>query len=92
MRVALDIMSGDESPRSRIRAALRALNTFSYLELLLVGDTDLLQSYLNDVGHYDRDRLTLVHTDATVAMDEKPSLALRTKAAFLNVASAGVCV
>ena len=79
MRVALDIMSGDESPRSRIRAALRALNTFSYLELLLVGDTDLLQSYLNDVGHYDRDRLALVHTDATVAMDEKPSLALRTK-------------
>ncbi|MET4693896.1 phosphate acyltransferase PlsX [Endozoicomonas lisbonensis] len=79
MRVALDIMSGDESPRSRIRAALRALNKYDYLELLLVGDNDLLQSYLNDVGYYDRGRLSLIHADATVAMDDKPSLALRTK-------------
>lgn len=79
MRVALDIMSGDESPRSRIRAALRVLKKFSDLELLLVGDSDLLKSYLDDAGHYDRDRISLVHAETTVAMDEKPSLALRSK-------------
>lgn len=72
-------MSGDESPRSRIRAALRALNAFSDLELLLVGDSHLLKSYLNDAGCHDRDRLSIVHADLTVAMDERPSLALRTK-------------
>ena len=79
MRVALDIMSGDESPRSRIRAALKALERFSDLELLLVGDESLLEPYLSDAGKPFRDRTSLLHADTTVTMDEKPSFALRTK-------------
>ncbi|OED41627.1 phosphate acyltransferase [Endozoicomonas sp. (ex Bugula neritina AB1)] len=71
-------MSGDESPRSRIQAALKALKKYPDLHLFLVGDTPLIESYLDD-ANADRSRLVLVHADKTVAMDQKPSQALRTR-------------
>ena len=79
--VALDVMSGDESPRSRIRAALRALDKYPFLSLHLVGDQTLIESYLGDsqVSSAQRSRIVFVHAEKTVAMDEKPSLALRGK-------------
>ena len=77
-KLALDVMSGDESPRSRIQAALKALKKFPDLHLFLVGDTSLIESYLNDVNA-NRQRLTLIHAEETVAMDQKPSQALRAR-------------
>ena len=79
IRLALDVMSGDEGPRSRIRAAVMALRRFRHLEVLLVGDTELLNAFLSDAGFPFWDRISIVHSDATVAMNEKPSVALRTK-------------
>lgn len=76
--LALDIMSGDESPRSRIQAALKALKSYPDLHLLLVGDVSLIESYLDD-AKADRQRLSLVRADKTVAMDQKPSQALRSR-------------
>ena len=76
--IALDVMSGDESPRSRIQAALRALKKYPDLHLSLVGDVSLIESYLDD-AKADRQRLSLVHADKTVAMDQKPSQALRAR-------------
>ena len=77
--VALDVMSGDESPRSRIRAAVRALNKYPSLDLILVGDQPLVESYLSDISSFDRSRLHVQHTETTVCMDEKPSQAIRSK-------------
>ena len=78
-KVALDIMSGDESPRSRIRAACRALERFPFLELVLVGDTALIESYLGDAGNDRCQRFSIVHTESTVSMHDRPSQALRNK-------------
>ncbi|ELU07276.1 hypothetical protein CAPTEDRAFT_119387 [Capitella teleta] len=71
-------MSGDESPRSRIRAALRALDVYSDLYLILVGDHPLIADELSSVS-FDRARLEIVHAEKTIGMDEKPSSALRAK-------------
>lgn len=79
LTVALDVMSGDDSPRSRIRAALRALEHYSSLHLLLVGDRQLIEDYLSDTDFSDRSRFTLIHAEKTVTMHDKPSLALRGK-------------
>ncbi|MGI9280948.1 MAG: phosphate acyltransferase PlsX [Endozoicomonas sp.] len=79
LTVALDVMSGDDSPRSRIRAAVRALEHFKSLHLLLVGNRQLIEDYLADIDYSDRSRFTLVHADKTVTMHDKPSLALRGK-------------
>lgn len=77
-RIALDIMSGDESPRSRIRAALRALHAYKDLHLVLVGDHQLIADELSPVS-FDHVRLDIVHAEKTIGMDEKPSTALRAK-------------
>lgn len=77
-KLALDVMSGDESPRSRIRAALRALKKYPDLHLFLVGDKPLIDSWL-DEADYDKKRLQVVPAQKTVAMDQKPSQALRSK-------------
>ncbi|WP_081870027.1 phosphate acyltransferase PlsX [Endozoicomonas numazuensis] len=79
MTVALDVMSGDDSPRSRIRAAVRALDRFNSLHLQLVGDQPLIEDYLSDMECTDRSRISLIHANKTVTMHDKPSLALRGK-------------
>ena len=75
-KIALDIMSGDESPRSRILAALRALEVFPDLHLILVGNHSLIVEHLSLIS-FDKSRLQIVHAEKTIAMDEKPSSALR---------------
>ena len=79
IRIALDVMSGDESPRSRIRSVVRLLKDKPDLHLYLVGDEDLIQSYLSDFSSVDWHRLSIVHAAKTVAMDDQPSRALRSK-------------
>ncbi len=98
-KIALDIMSGDESPRSRIRAALRVLQNTTDLHLALVGDESLITSFLQD-HHYDPDRLQVVHAEKTISMHEKPSQALRKKKGssmwlaldLVSQGQAGACV
>ncbi|WP_095210556.1 phosphate acyltransferase PlsX [Endozoicomonas ascidiicola] len=75
-RISLDIMSGDESPRSRIRAALRALDAYSDLHLILVGNQKLITEHLSSAS-FDQSRLHIVHAEKTIGMDDKPSAALR---------------
>ena len=77
-KLALDVMSGDDGPRSRIRAALKALKQYPDLHLFLVGDQPLIESWLRDSEH-DGTRLQVVHAEKTVSMDQKPSRALRGK-------------
>lgn len=69
-------MGGDFGPTVTVPAALRALRTFPGLTIILVGDMQALESAL---GKSSRTRLELVHAPQQVAMDERPSLALRTK-------------
>lgn len=76
--IALDIMSGDESPRSRIQAACSALKKYPHLHLILVGDQHLIQSTLLQQT-YAADRFSVVHAPNVIAMDMKPSRALRNR-------------
>ncbi len=77
-KIVLDIMSGDESPRSRIRAALRALDAYPDLTLTLVGDQSLITGELSLLAA-DFSRLEVIHAENVIGMDEKPSTALRAK-------------
>ena len=77
-KLALDVMSGDESPRSRIRAALGALKKYPDLHLFLVGDQVLIETMLKNAEH-DAQRIQIVHAGKTVAMGQKPSQALRSR-------------
>src|SRR5262245_40277831 len=73
-------MGGDFGPKVTVPASLLALEKHDNLRLLLVGDEALLREELNRAPKSNSlDRLDIIHTTQTVAMDELPSVALRVK-------------
>ncbi|WP_417849931.1 phosphate acyltransferase PlsX [Thalassoglobus sp.] len=78
MKIALDAMGGDEAPLINISGAIEALETSSDLEVFLVGDAPTVDSLVEKSG-YSGERLTVVHADGFVGMEEKPTDALRQK-------------
>jgi len=72
-------MGGDHGADIVIPAALTALGNDPELCLILVGVEDVLRETLKKHKASESSRLTIVHASQTVAMDEAPALALRTK-------------
>jgi glycerol-3-phosphate acyltransferase PlsX len=79
LTIALDGMGGDHGPSIVVPAALQALTEHPDLTLILVGDEQVLTRELRARGADTGERLRVRHTSQTVAMDELPSVALRTK-------------
>ncbi len=76
--LAIDCMGGDFGPSVIIPAALSALRAHSELHLFLVGQETQISPYLTKVPGFS-DRIHLVHAEEVIAMDEKPSRAIRSK-------------
>jgi glycerol-3-phosphate acyltransferase PlsX len=79
LTIALDGMGGDHGPSVVVPAALQALSEQNDLTLILVGDEQGLMRELRAHGADVWDRLQVRHTSQSVAMDELPSVALRSK-------------
>lgn len=81
--IALDAMGGDHGPSVVVPAALQMLSETPQLHIVLVGDEQVLIAELaarnNSRNKYSSERLSIQHASQQVAMDEKPSIALRTK-------------
>ena len=79
--IALDAMGGDHGPSVVVPAALQILAESPQLHIILVGDESVLTEEL--AAHKQAatfsSRLSIQHASQQVAMDEKPSVALRTK-------------
>ncbi|OGT36259.1 MAG: phosphate acyltransferase [Gammaproteobacteria bacterium RIFCSPHIGHO2_12_FULL_37_14] len=71
-------MGGDYGPSVTVPASLKILATYPQLNLILVGDSAQLQSWLN-AHSYDANRLVIQHASQCVEMGESPSQALRNK-------------
>lgn len=78
IRIAIDAMGGDHGLVVTVPAALEALQKFSDIHIILVGQQDQIQAELT-FHSYDQSRLTVVHAEQVVDMDELPSKALRNK-------------
>ncbi len=79
LTIALDGMGGDHGASVVVPAALQALAEHPDLALILVGDEQVLERELSANGVDNDARLRVHHASQTVAMDELPSVALRTK-------------
>jgi len=79
LTLALDGMGGDHGPAVVVPAALQVLADHKDLALILVGDHQVLEREIRNRGAVEDERLRIRHTSQTVAMDELPSVALRTK-------------
>lgn len=76
MKMSIDAMGGDKGP-SMVIAGLDVLLTRQPdVSFLLFGEVDKIQPVLSNYPRV-RDVSTVIHCDVTVAMDEKPSQALR---------------
>lgn len=74
--LALDAMGGDTGPEVVVPGAAISLQRHPELEFLLFGDQTRINAALEDYAEL-KARTTVVHTDHIVAMDAKPSQALR---------------
>lgn len=72
-------MGGDFGPEVTVEAALRALRFSKDLELVLVGQRELLIPQLERLGLTDEPRLRIQHASEVVGMDESPAVALKKK-------------
>ncbi len=81
MKVAVDIMGGDQAPSPNVQGIKLALKDFPQIKkLLLVGDTAVVQAELSRQKiSKNNPRLELVHASQVVCMDEASSVALRAK-------------
>jgi glycerol-3-phosphate acyltransferase PlsX len=77
--IAIDAMGGDHGPAVTVPAALRALDKYPQLKLILTGDQQILSEELTRQGADLGERLAIQHASQVVGMDEPPSSALRGK-------------
>src|SRR5450830_1944507 len=77
--VAIDAMGGDHGPHVTIPAALKALESDSQLNIVLVGLSDAIEAELKVNKACASPRLRVHHASEVVTMDESPQGALKNK-------------
>jgi glycerol-3-phosphate acyltransferase PlsX len=77
--IALDAMGGDHGPRVIVPAAVEALSAYPNLQLILVGNRDLLEVELRACDGFNHSRLQIREASQVVNMDDSPAEALRHK-------------
>jgi len=70
-------MGGDFGPCVTVPAALQALASHSQLVLLLVGDPDIISSFLAKADSSLLGRVQVIPAESVIASDAKPSQAIR---------------
>jgi len=77
--IAIDAMGGDFGPDIVIPAAVQVLEKNKNLEIILVGDQQILESYLSKLSPSIVNQLKIHHASEKVEMDDAPAMALRKK-------------
>lgn len=77
--VAIDCMGGDHGAHVTVPAAVDHLKRDPATSIILVGDRKAIETEVHRAGGIDEARVRVRHTSETIAMDESPALALRSK-------------
>lgn len=79
MRIAIDAMGGDRAPAAPVEGALRALDTFADVEIVLVGVESAIHAELDrlEATPEQRARLPIEAADHVATMGEDPVKAVR---------------
>ena len=79
MKIAIDAMGGDFGPVVTIAGLARSLKMHNDLEAQIYGVEELTLPQLRDSGLIKSSRIDFFHSSETIAMDDKPAMALRSK-------------
>lgn len=77
--IAIDAMGGDFGPEVTVPAAVSASKEYPNLTLILVGNSQILESKLAGYPKQLKNKIVIYHASEVVAMDESPAKALRLK-------------
>ncbi|MFN3167377.1 MAG: phosphate acyltransferase PlsX [Phycisphaeraceae bacterium] len=81
MRIAIDVMGGDNAPDAILKGALSAVKLLGDGDtLVLIGDQDIIHEALDEEGVAGDARVQIVPTTQVIEMGDPPVSALRNKA------------
>ncbi len=78
MKIALDLMGGDEGLKSNLKGALMALDEFSDVEIALVGKEEEIKEALSE-ENYDENRIEIIPASEVITNNDNPAMAIRRK-------------
>lgn len=84
--IAIDVMGGEHGPSVTVSAALQALRQHRDLELLLVGDRQLIDPCTRHAGRDLMRRIEVRHTAAVVTDRDRPESVLRNRESSMFLA------
>ena len=80
MRIAIDVMGGDNAPQAILTGSLDSVDLLTADDrLVLVGDEAVIRAGIDQRGLADDPRLEIVATTQTIEMGESPVAAIRNK-------------
>lgn len=74
MKLAIDAMGGDHAPKEIVLGAMKAIDVFKDIHIVLVGDEKKIREYLTK-----DERISVVHTDEVILATDEPVRAVRRK-------------
>ncbi|SFL06189.1 phosphate acyltransferase PlsX [Halanaerobium salsuginis] len=77
-KIAVDIMSGENTPAELLKGVIKAINQDSKLELTLIGEYDIITQELAEFN-YNQAQIKVENADQVITMEESPVKALRKK-------------
>ncbi len=78
MIIAVDAMGGDKAPKEIIAGVIRAVKAYN-VQVMLVGQEDVVKAELAKQLPKGDERITIVHADQVVTMEDIPSQIVRGK-------------
>jgi len=79
LTISIDAMGGDFGPEVTIPASLACLNKSPNLQLIFVGNEELIKQHLGQAQQQFGNRISIKHASQFVEMDDSPAKVLRTK-------------
>ncbi len=79
MRIGIDAMGGDYAPREIVRGVAEAAASVNGHELVLVGDSGVIDYELQRLGISNNGRILIEHASQVIGMDDVPVEAVRQK-------------
>ncbi len=79
IRIALDMMGGDNCPDCNLDGAFDALGTTEGFELQLIGPEEMLREKTSGWDEARRSRIAFINASEVISLDESPVQAIRTK-------------
>ena len=78
MRIAIDGMGGDNSPKAVVEGVVEALKEFNDIELYITGPEEDLKLEFNKYA-YDKSKVNFINTTEVISPNEHPVIAIRKK-------------